>query len=78
MSELEEQLHGASDEEPSLRKIDKKLSIALIYLTQHEKRICDVETEVKTTKNNVFMWAWGILSSIIIGVVSLFIKSKVA
>jgi hypothetical protein len=78
MSELEEQLHGASDEEPSLRKIDKKLSIALIYLTQHEKRICDVESEVKTTKDNVFKWAWGILSSVIIGIVTLFIKNKVA
>ena len=78
MSELEEQLHGASDEEPSLRKIDKKLTVALVYLTQHEKRICEVEEEVKTTKDNVFKWAWGILSSIIIGVISLFIKSKVA
>ena len=78
MSELEEQLHGASDEEPSLRKIDKKLTVALIYLTQHEKRICDVESEVKNTKDSVFKWAWGILSSVIIGIVTLFIKGKVA
>lgn len=78
MSELEEQLNSVGDEEPSLRKIDKKLSIALIYLTQHENKICSLQNEVKGTKDSVFKWAWGILSSVIIGVITLFIKNKVA
>ena len=78
MSELEEQLNSVGDEEPSLRKIDKKLSIALIYLTQHENKICSLQNEVKGTKDSVFKWAWGILSSVIIGIITLIIKEKVS
>jgi hypothetical protein len=54
------------------------LSIALIYLTQHENKICGLQNEVKGTKDSVFKWAWGILSSVIIGIITLIIKEKVS
>jgi len=78
MSELEEMLKGVSDEEPSLRKIDKKLSIFLIYLVQHENKICEMQKEVKNTKDGVFKWALGILSSIVVAVVTIVVKGKVS
>lgn len=54
MSEIEEQLAGIN-EEPSLHKLDKKLTVALTYLTRHENDICKLKEE----KEGLLKWIVG-------------------
>jgi hypothetical protein len=54
MSELQEQLN-AVNEPVSMEKLDKKLTIALIYLCKHETEI----EKIKCEKDSAMKWALG-------------------